>query len=77
MVPRRASSYAGNGYGSFFVPEVGDEVLVAFVQGDMRYPIILGGLYNGEDKPPTRAPTSRTRSSSARRASTSPARRFT
>jgi phage baseplate assembly protein V len=45
--------YAGNGYGSFFVPEVGDEVLVAFVQGDMRLPIILGGLYNGQDKPPT------------------------
>lgn len=45
--------YAGNGYGSFFVPEVGDEVLLAFVHGDMRMPIILGGLYNGKDKPPT------------------------
>jgi phage baseplate assembly protein V len=45
--------YAGNGYGSFFVPEVGDEVLIAFVHGDMRMPIILGGLYNGKDKPPT------------------------
>jgi len=45
--------YAGNGYGAFFVPEVGDEVLVAFVDGDMRLPIILGGLYNGKDKPPT------------------------
>ncbi|MFI0777454.1 phage baseplate assembly protein V [Streptomyces sp. NPDC021212] len=45
--------YAGNGYGSVFVPEKGDEVLVAFVHGDMRYPIVLGGLYNGKDKPPT------------------------
>jgi phage baseplate assembly protein V len=45
--------YAGNGYGSFFIPEVGDEVLVAFVQGDMRMPVVLGGLYNGKDKPPT------------------------
>lgn len=45
--------YAGNGYGAFFVPEEGDEVLVAFIQGDMRFPIILGGLYNGKDKPPT------------------------
>jgi phage baseplate assembly protein gpV len=45
--------YAGPGYGSFFVPEKGDEVLVAFVQGDMRLPIIMGGLYNGKDKPPT------------------------
>jgi phage baseplate assembly protein V len=45
--------YAGNGYGAFFVPEVGDEVLVAFIHGDMRKPIILGGLYNGNDKPPS------------------------
>ena len=45
--------YAGNKYGSFFVPEKDDEVLVAFVHGDMRAPIVLGGLYNGEDKPPS------------------------
>jgi uncharacterized protein involved in type VI secretion and phage assembly len=44
--------YAGNGYGSVFVPEQGDEVLVAFVHGDMRFPIAIGGLYNGKDKPP-------------------------
>ena len=45
--------YAGNGYGAFFVPESGDAVLVAFIHGDMRLPIILGGLYNGKDKPPS------------------------
>jgi uncharacterized protein involved in type VI secretion and phage assembly len=45
--------YAGNDYGAFFVPEVGDEVLVAFIQGDMHFPVVLGGLYNGKDKPPT------------------------
>jgi uncharacterized protein involved in type VI secretion and phage assembly len=45
--------YAGNGYGAFFIPEVHDEVLVAFAHGDMRMPIILGGLYNGVDKPAT------------------------
>ena len=50
---RVAYFYAGNGYGALFVPEVGDEVIVAFVHGDMRLPIILGGLYNGKDKPPT------------------------
>jgi phage baseplate assembly protein V len=50
---RVAQPYAGNGYGAVFVPEVGDEVLVAFVHGDMRFPIVLGGLYNGADKPPT------------------------
>jgi phage baseplate assembly protein V len=45
--------YAGNGYGSFFIPEVGDEVLVSFIHGDMRMPIVIGGLYNGKDKPPS------------------------
>jgi uncharacterized protein involved in type VI secretion and phage assembly len=45
--------YAGPGYGTFFVPEKGDEVLVAFVLGDMRKPIVLGGLYNTLDKPPS------------------------
>lgn len=43
--------YAGNGYGMYLVPEVGDEVLVAFIQGDMRLPVVLGGLWNGKDKP--------------------------
>lgn len=50
---RVAQIYAGNGYGAFFIPEVGDEVLVSFVHGDMRLPVILGGLYNGKDKPPS------------------------
>jgi len=50
---RVSQLYAGNGYGTLFVPEVGDEVLVAFYQGDMRIPYVLGGLYNGADKPPT------------------------
>ncbi len=50
---RVSQLYAGNGYGTLFVPEVGDEVLIAFVHGDMRLPIVLGGLYNGKDKPAT------------------------
>lgn len=45
--------YAGPGYGTFFIPEKGDEVLLAFVHGDMRMAIILGGLYNGKDRPPS------------------------
>jgi uncharacterized protein involved in type VI secretion and phage assembly len=49
---RVSQLYAGNGYGSVFVPEKDDEVLVAFIHGDMRFPIVLGGLYNGVDKPP-------------------------
>lgn len=50
---RVCNLYAGNGYGSFWHPEKNDEVLIAFLQGDMRRPIVLGGLYNGQDQPPT------------------------
>ncbi|WP_221352064.1 phage baseplate assembly protein V [Streptomyces beigongshangae] len=50
---RVSQLYAGNGYGAVFVPETGDEVLVGFVHGDMRFPVVLGGLYNGRDRPPT------------------------
>lgn len=50
---RVTQPYAGNGYGASFVPEQGDEVLVAFNHGDMRYPVVIGCLYNGVDKPPT------------------------
>jgi phage baseplate assembly protein V len=50
---RTTHLFAGNGYGSTWTPEVGDEVLIAFVHGDMRFPIVLGGLYNGADKPPS------------------------
>lgn len=41
---------AGNGRGIFLLPEVGDEVLVAFEQGDVRSPFVLGGLCNGVDR---------------------------
>jgi uncharacterized protein involved in type VI secretion and phage assembly len=48
---RIATLMAGDQRGSFFLPEV-DEVLVAFEHGDLRYPYILGALWNGQDKPP-------------------------
>lgn len=50
---RVSQIYAGNGYGSIFVPEKKDEVIVAFVHGEMAEPIVIGGLYNGKDKPAT------------------------
>ena len=52
---RTAQLSAGNGYGAVVVPEVGDEVLVAFEQGDFRRPYVLAGLYNGVDAPPAGA----------------------
>jgi phage protein D len=42
---------AGPNSGAVFMPEVNDEVLVAFEFGDVRRPIVVGGLYNGMDKP--------------------------
>ena len=43
--------WAGKGWGAQFIPRVGTEVAVAFVDGDPDRPIIIGGLYNGRDAP--------------------------
>ncbi len=43
---------AGNDRGAFFLPEVDDEVLVAFEYGDINMPYIIGSLWNGKDEPP-------------------------
>ncbi|HEY5115713.1 MAG TPA: VgrG-related protein, partial [Nakamurella sp.] len=48
---------AGKDRGAMVLPEVGDEVLVLFEQGDIRRPYVLGGLYNGIDTPPAGGPT--------------------
>lgn len=49
---RLATLMGGNNRGSWFIPDVDDEVLVAFEQGDPRRPYVLGGLWNGRDQPP-------------------------
>jgi phage baseplate assembly protein V len=49
---RMATLMAGNGRGAYFLPEVDDEVLVAFEHGDPRFPYVLGALWNGRDAPP-------------------------
>jgi uncharacterized protein involved in type VI secretion and phage assembly len=43
---------AGKETGIYFLPEVDDQVLVAFEQGDERFPYVIGSLWNGKDKPP-------------------------
>ena len=43
---------AGKERGLVSIPEVGDEVLVAFEREDLRFPYVLGALWNGKDKPP-------------------------
>jgi uncharacterized protein involved in type VI secretion and phage assembly len=49
---RVAVPFAGPGRGAFFLPGVGDEVLVGFVAGDPRHPVVLGSLWNGGQRPP-------------------------
>ena len=48
---RMAQAGAGPDSGACFIPEVNDEVLVAFEFGDVRRPIVLSALHNGKDKP--------------------------
>jgi len=49
---RVVSFMAGKERGGYFLPEVGDEVLVAFDSGDLNHPYVIGSLWNGEDQPP-------------------------
>jgi uncharacterized protein involved in type VI secretion and phage assembly len=49
---RVSAPAAGRERGVWLLPEVGDEVLVAFEHGDPRFPYVLGGLWNKDDPPP-------------------------
>lgn len=50
---RLANFYSTNGQGVFFLPEVGDEVVLGFMNQDPCYPVILGSLYSQKNKPYT------------------------
>lgn len=49
---RVATMMGGNNRGTWFIPDVNDEVLVIFLGGDSRNPCVIGGLWNGQDQPP-------------------------
>ena len=49
---RIATPMAGDGAGMYFLPDIGQEVLVAFEQGELRQPLVLGSLWNGKARPP-------------------------
>lgn len=49
---RVAAPMAGGGRGAYFLPEVDDEVLVAFEHGSVDHPFVVGSLWNGRDAPP-------------------------
>jgi len=49
---RVVTPMAGNEKGIYFLPEIGDEVLIAFEHGKVEYPIVIGSLWNGQELPP-------------------------
>jgi Rhs element Vgr protein len=49
---RLSAYYATNGSGNFFIPEVGDEVILGFLNSDPNYPVILGSLYSSKNQAP-------------------------
>jgi uncharacterized protein involved in type VI secretion and phage assembly len=49
---RIATMMGGANRGSFMMPKVNDEALVAFDHGDTRFPYVVGFLWNGKDQPP-------------------------
>jgi uncharacterized protein involved in type VI secretion and phage assembly len=49
---RLATLMAGNNRGTWFIPDVNDEVLITFEAGDVRRPYVIGALWNGQDAPP-------------------------
>ena len=53
---RVATMMAGRNRGTWFVPEVGDEVLVAFERGDVKEAYVIGALWNAKSRPPAESP---------------------
>ena len=49
---RLANFYASNSFGNFFIPEIGDEVILGYLNNDPSNPVILGSLYGNKQVPP-------------------------
>lgn len=49
---RLANFYASNSFGAFFIPEIGDEVVLGYLNNDPSNPVILGSLYSSKLPPP-------------------------
>ncbi len=59
---RVSQSMAGNGWGALFLPRIGHEVVVDFIEGDPDRPIITGQVYHGNNMPPYPLPAEKTKS---------------
>src|SRR5262249_5507593 len=67
---RVATIWAGKQWGAIHIPSIGQEVVVAFEEGDPDRPIIVGSVYNAEDMPPYTLPDNKTQSGVKSRSST-------
>ncbi len=59
---RVSQSWAGKKWGTFFLPRIGHEVLVEFIEGDPDRPVVTGSVYNADNKPPYDLPANKTKS---------------
>jgi type VI secretion system secreted protein VgrG len=59
---RVGQSWAGEGWGSSFIPRVGQEVVVRFLEGNPDRPLVVGAVYNGSNPPPLALPDEKTKS---------------
>ena len=66
---RVSQPWAGNGWGSIWIPRIGQEVIVSFLEGDPDRPLITGRVYNADQMPPYTLPDYQTRSTFMSRSS--------
>jgi type VI secretion system secreted protein VgrG len=59
---RVSSGWAGKNWGAIHTPRIGEEVIVAFLEGDPDRPIIIGRVYNADHMPPYALPDDKTQS---------------
>ncbi|MCC5986218.1 MAG: type VI secretion system tip protein VgrG [Pararhodobacter sp.] len=59
---RVAQMLSGKGWGSQFIPRIGMEVVVQFINGDPDRPLVVGSVYNGDNPPPYSLPDNKTQS---------------
>lgn len=59
---RVATAWSGNGFGAQFIPRIGQEVVVSFIDGDPNKPLITGCVYNGANALPYALPANQTQS---------------
>lgn len=67
---RVAQPWAGGKFGAQFIPRVGSEVLVSFIQGHPDYPLVTGTVYNGQNQPPFALPDAKNESGFVTRSTT-------